>query len=228
MGYFGIGAAAGVLAAGVGAALAGDTVAGGGFTAGFIGTANVTATGFTAGAISGATAGVTNGLIVGTGNDMMSGNKFKEAFMKGGLDQAWKQGLSGAAFGGIIGGIDAVTNDRNFWTGSSKQNVVGNSERIISNSDYSRKSTSKAVKNYNDVHVSERRDAFSMEVEVPGMNKITNVTLDFSIGAQAECHISIRGWRWQHNTRNSNFPLKLVYSHSSNYSSLFFYLKYIK
>ena len=88
-----------------------------------------------------------------------------------------------------------------------------------------------------------------MEVEVSGMKRITHAiqrfpadnpayvnttlnkniaTLDFPIGTQTEGHMSLGGWRWQHNTRNSIWPSKWIYSNKSNYSTLFFYLKYIK
>jgi len=155
LGHFGVGALAGGLTAGigagVGAALAGNTAAGGGFAAGFMGTNVITSSGFVAGAISGAAAGATNGLVSGTGNGLISGKKFSDAFINGGLNQAWKQGLGGAAVGGVLGGIDAVQNDRNFLTGSPKQRVIGNSENMISEADYAR--GSKEVKEFNDVIV---------------------------------------------------------------------------
>ena len=51
----------------------------------------------------------------------MGGQNFGDAFVQGGLDQAWRQGLSGAAVGGLFGGIDAVSKGRSFWTGNFKQ-----------------------------------------------------------------------------------------------------------
>ncbi|MEA3504017.1 MAG: RHS repeat-associated core domain-containing protein [Bacteroidota bacterium] len=253
LGYFGVGAAAGTLSAGIGAgigaALAGNVAAGGGFAAGFVGTATISSTEFVAGAISGTAAGITNGLVSGTGNGMMSGMNFGTAFMKEGLDQAWRQGLSGGVLGGVIGGIDAVTNDRNFWTGSPKQDVVGNAKALTAQSDYSRNSTRAVTKNHYDVFIPENNEVFTMEVEVPGMKKITKVisrfssdnpacvnptlngntvTLDFPIGTQTEGYINLGGWRWQHNSKFSIWPSPLIYPKRSNYSALFFYLKYLK
>ena len=127
LGHFGIGALEGALAAGTGAgvsaALAGNVGAGGGFAAGFIGTNTIASTGFAAGFVSGAAGGATNGLITGTGNGMLKGQSFGDAFTSGGVDQAWKQGLSGGVAGGIAGGIDALKNDRNFWTGAKQQAI---------------------------------------------------------------------------------------------------------
>lgn len=134
--YIGVGAAAGALSAGVGsgvnAAIAGNAAAGGGFGAGFAGTATISSTGFIAGAASGAAAGVTNGLISGTGYGMLGGQNFENAFVAGGLDQAWKQGLSGAAVGGVFGGIDAAVKNRNFWTGGYKTHSFSEPEFLAS------------------------------------------------------------------------------------------------
>ena len=124
VGYIAVGAGAGALSAGIGAgvnaAIAGNAAAGGGFIAGFTGTATISSTGFIAGAATGAAAGVTNGLITGTGYGMLGGQNFGNAFVQGGLDQAWKQGLAGGAIGGVFGGINAVNNERTFWTGNAK------------------------------------------------------------------------------------------------------------
>lgn len=132
LGYFGVGALAGGLAAGVGAAMAGKAAAGGGFAAGFAGTATIGSTGFVAGAATGAAAGVTNGLIQGTGNAMLGGQSFGDAFVGGGLDQAWKQGLSGAAIGGIAGGIQSTKNGGGFFeSGTVKKTVIKNDIRPL-------------------------------------------------------------------------------------------------
>lgn len=123
LGYFAIGTLAGALAAGVGAGV-GSALAGGSFGAGFVGsTAASAGTGFVSGAITGASAGVTNGFIQGTGNGLIQGQNVNAA-LGSGLDQAWKQGLSGAVVGGVVGGIDAVRHDLNFWTGQADHNVV--------------------------------------------------------------------------------------------------------
>jgi len=225
LGYFGVGAVAGGLSAGIGAgigsALAGKAVAGGGFAAGFMGTATISSTGFVAGAISGAAAGFTNGLVSGSGNQLIQGKKFGDAFVKGGLDQAWRQGLGGAAIGGILSGIDAKMNDRNFWTGSPKQDVVGNNYRMISKADYDRGSN--ATKKYNDTFVPENPNPFSVEIEVKGMKKIVDMTwqpkatlpyleymkdgnkvvFDFPTGNYADGVLSIKGWRWLHSSQHN-------------------------
>ena len=244
--YFGIGAAAGALGAGVGsgvsAALAGNASVGGGFAAGFTGKATLTSIGFTSGAISGASAGVTNGLVSGTVNGLASGLDFEDAFLNNGLEQAWKQGVSAAILGGISGGIYADNHDRNFWTGSPKQEVVGNSKHLSSLHDYERPITSKGTKNYNDVYVPEKKEPFTMEIEISGMKEITHIEkrfpsinrpyvnyslnknkaiLEFPIGTQSDGYLSLRGWRWQHNSANSFWPSKLIYSKRSDYSSLF-------
>jgi len=121
LGHFGVGALAGGLAAGVGAGvgavLAGNAAAGGGFAAGFVGTNTITSSGFVAGAVSGASAGFTNGLVSGTGNGIISGKKFEDAFVNG-FNSAWKQGIGGAAIGGVMGSIDAIINKEDWLTGS--------------------------------------------------------------------------------------------------------------
>ena len=114
--YIGIGAAAGALSGGIGGGV-NSALAGGSFGAGFVGTSTVAATGFAAGAVTGGAVGVTNGLITGTGYGWLGGQSFGDAFFNQGLDQAWKQGLSGAAIGGVLGGIDATRRSRDFWTG---------------------------------------------------------------------------------------------------------------
>ncbi len=139
LGYFGVGALAGALSAGVGAGV-NVAVAGGSFGTGFVGTATVSSTGFFAGALTGAGAGITNGFITGTGNNMLGNKNFGNSLL-GGLDQAWKQGLIGGISGGIIGGIHAASNGRDFWTGSYKQydlqpTLLASSENFTSVDEY--------------------------------------------------------------------------------------------
>lgn len=131
---------------GVNAAIAGNAAAGGGFAAGFTGTATVSTTGFVAGAATGAAVGITNEPITGTGYGMIDGQSFGKAFVNGGLNQAWKQGLSGAAVGGVFGDIDASSKGRNFWTGNAKQfkgsealyaSLEGGSELYYNTDEYS-------------------------------------------------------------------------------------------
>jgi len=254
--YFGVGAVAGGLSAGigagVGAALAGNAAAGGGFAAGFMGTAAISSPGFVAGAISGAAAGFTNGLVSGTGNQLIEGKKFGDAFVNGGLDQAWRQGLGGAAVGGILGGIDAKMNDRNFWTGSPKQDVVGNNYRIISKADYDNLGNN-ATKEYYDTFVPENPNPFSVEIEVKGMKEIypdrmtwqpkstfpyseytvngNKVIVDFPTGNYADGVLSIKGWRWQHSSQHygRRLPSQYIYSRQTlnEYGGIFFFLNFL-
>lgn len=118
---------AGGLAAGIGAGVSSALVSssGGSFAAGFAGTTAVSSTGFAAGAVTGAASGVTNGLITGVGNTFVDNPNANigQALNKG-FDNAWKQGLSGAAVGGVIGGFQAKSQGKDFWTGATKDKVV--------------------------------------------------------------------------------------------------------
>ncbi|MFW5762351.1 MAG: RHS repeat domain-containing protein, partial [Cyclobacteriaceae bacterium] len=252
LGYFGIGALAGGLSAGVGAglgaALAGNAAAGGGFAAGFLGSASITSTGFVAGAITGGAAGFTNGIITGTANGMMDGQKFSDALKDGGIREAIRQTAGGAFFGGISGGIDAVVNDRHFVTGSPKQEIIGNENDIIALSDYKRFSSNTNTKNAHDVFIPDNDIPFKMEIKVEGMNEITDVVqrfpksqnpylnvtldkntaiLDFPIGVNSSGHLSLRGWRWYHNSKFKLLPQTWIYSRQSNYAAPFFFLDYL-
>jgi hypothetical protein len=113
--YFGVGAAAGALAAGTGAGVS-AAFAGGSFGAGFVGASAASATGFIAGAATGASAGIVNGLVQGTGNALLGGQNFGDA-LGAGAGQAWRQGAIGGATGGLFGGLDALSKDVNFFTG---------------------------------------------------------------------------------------------------------------
>jgi len=118
--YYGIGAAAGAISAGVGAGV-NTVLAGGSFWAGVMGTSTVVSTGFASGFVSGAAGGFAGGFASGFGNAAMDpSNKFNDMMLKG-LDLGWKGAIGGSVLGGIAGGIDAVKNNRNFWTGADKQ-----------------------------------------------------------------------------------------------------------
>jgi hypothetical protein len=121
LGYFGIGAAAGALGAGIGAGVSSALASGGSFGAGFIGTSNVVSTGFASGFVSGASSGFSSSFVLGFGNAAMDpNNNFNDMILEG-LDLGWKGAIGGAVWGGVAGGIDAIKNDRNFWTGADKQ-----------------------------------------------------------------------------------------------------------
>ena len=118
LGYFGVGAAAGTLSAGVGAGISSALVSGGSFSAGFLGTAaaKTAATSFISGAAIGGGAGGTGGFITGFGNGLLGGKNFRQSLGQGAL-----YGLgglaSGATIGGIVSGISAAWDGRNFFNG---------------------------------------------------------------------------------------------------------------
>jgi hypothetical protein len=120
LGYFGIGAAAGVLGAGIGAGTS-SAVVGGSFGAGFIGSsAALTSTGFAAGMASGLCSGLSSGFVLGAGNSWMQGGSFGQGVFSG-FRAGVMGGVTGGLSGGIMGGLDALSRGRDFWTGSFKQ-----------------------------------------------------------------------------------------------------------
>ena len=114
--YFAIGAVAGGLSAGVGAGVS-SAIAGGGFVAGFTGASTASATGFVAGAAIGGASGFTGGFITGAGNSLVAGDSFGRSLYNGLIDGAIGLG-TGAIIGGVAGGIDAISHERDFFTGS--------------------------------------------------------------------------------------------------------------
>ena len=123
--YFGIGAVAGALSAGVGAGIS-TAFAGGSFSAGFTGiTAGVSATGFLSGSASSAASGFIGGFITGSGNSWISGNSFSKGLING-ITQGGIGLFVGSLTGGIIGGIDALYKGTNFWTGTASFDLSDN------------------------------------------------------------------------------------------------------
>ena len=118
LGYFGVGAAAGTLSAGVGAGISSALVSGGSFSAGFLGTAaaKTAVTSFISGAAIGGGAGGTGGFITGFGNGLLGGKNFGQSLGQGAL-YGLGGAVSGALVGGVIGGIDAYRDGRNFMHG---------------------------------------------------------------------------------------------------------------
>lgn len=115
--YFGIGAAAGALSAGIGSGV-NVAMAGGSFGAGFMGTATgVSSTGFISGALTGAASGFAGGLVSNSGNAWMNGAGFGEGLWAG-VKAGGIGALSGGLMGGVASGIDAVVKGTNFWTGT--------------------------------------------------------------------------------------------------------------
>jgi RHS repeat-associated protein len=101
LGYFGIGAAAGVASAGIGVMMAGA-----------VGTL-----GFASGAITAGSAGFVGGFISGTGNSLMQGNSLEQGWLSG-LKAGGIGALTAGIMGGIQGGCNAWVNGGNFWTGA--------------------------------------------------------------------------------------------------------------
>ena len=122
LGYFGIGATAGALSAGIGSGV-NVAMAGGTFGAGFMGTAaGISSTGFIAGALTGAASGFTGAFITSAGNSWMNGASFGDGLaegFKGGTISAITSGI----IGGVIGGVDALEKGTNFWTGKTTFNL---------------------------------------------------------------------------------------------------------
>jgi len=119
--YFGIGAAAGALGAGIGSGIS-AAMAGQSFGAGFMMT-NASlemTTGFTAGAISGAGGGFTGGFVTEFSNSLlMEGQSFVSSITDA-WGTGWKSAVGGAIVGGVLGGTDANSHNRDFWTGQPK------------------------------------------------------------------------------------------------------------
>ena len=101
--YFGVGALAGGLGAATGVG-----------TAALLGTS----TGFAAGAIIGAASGGAGGFALGGGNALAAGGGWSKFW--NGASAGFTTGLvNGAALGGITGGLDALSNGKNFWSGEN-------------------------------------------------------------------------------------------------------------
>lgn len=122
LGYFGIGATAGALSAGIGSGV-NVAMAGGSFGAGFMGTAaGISSTGFIAGALTGAASGFTGAFITSAGNSWMNGASFGDGLAEGFMGGTISAITSGI-IGGVIGGVDALEKGTNFWTGKTTFNL---------------------------------------------------------------------------------------------------------
>ena len=122
LGYFITGAVAGSVGTGLASGV-NVAMAGGNFWAGTVGFAKgVSATGFLAGALSGASAGFASGLILGAGNSWIEDHSFGTGLFKG-----LKSGCIGIVIGGIIdgiiGGLDALEKETNFFTGMTNIDI---------------------------------------------------------------------------------------------------------
>jgi RHS repeat-associated protein len=130
LGYFGIGALAGAVGAGVGSGMM-AAQAGSSFGAGFIGTQSaMTAistsytTSFLSGAAIGGLSSFSSSFISGAGNAWMGGDNFGEGLWNG-FQKGVVSGIKGAAIGGLLGGLDATGDNRKFWSGDRKYNEFG-------------------------------------------------------------------------------------------------------
>lgn len=115
--YFGIGALAGALSAGVGAGIS-SVLWEGSFAAGFWGTtaAKMALTSFETGSIIGAASGFTGSFVTCSGNSWMAGDGFSKGLGKGFLG-GLVGGASGFVLGGLSGGLDAIRHHRDFYSG---------------------------------------------------------------------------------------------------------------
>ena len=123
LGYFGIGAAAGALGAGVEVGIQ-TASAGASFWAGFVGSSQgisiILSVGYTSSFANGALAGAGGGFAgcfgTGFGNGLMQGQSFGQAAWSG-IEAGFWGGFSGALIGGLVGGLSAKADNRNFFTG---------------------------------------------------------------------------------------------------------------
>ncbi|TJZ50564.1 hypothetical protein FAZ15_21320 [Sphingobacterium olei] len=131
LGYFGVGAVAGAIGAGVAGGVS-SVLAGAGssFGAGFMGTGAVAGTSFINGATIGASTGLTSGLIGGTGNGLIEGKTFSQAFGSG-LKTGMLGAVSGGVLGGLAGGVHASVDGRRFWDGATVNDVVLHDQNIV-------------------------------------------------------------------------------------------------
>lgn len=131
LGYFAVGALSGALGAWVGAGIS-SALAGGSFGAGFIGSKAALTIGFSffTGAAIGGGAGAASGFTGGFGNALVGGKNIGQAF-RSGLIGGGMRLASGAILGGLISGIDATLDGRNFGDGSKSESLF-NIEQSIS------------------------------------------------------------------------------------------------
>jgi len=222
--YYGIGAAAGAIGAGVGMGV-NAAIAGGSFWAGVAGTSTVVSTGFASGFVSGAAGGFAGGFASGFGNAAMEpGNDLGDMF-KSGWDYGWKGAVIGGVAGEIMGGIDAASHDRNFWTGAGRQDVVvkvntqGTGE-LISGTDYDAPYTTQSTRDYyrtsldNNASVTTNANG-QVSIRIPNeVNRITGIQapnntplMNLEVGRKfitftpldRTSFVTLHGWRYHSN-----------------------------
>lgn len=124
LGYFATGAVAGAVSAGIASGM-NVAMAGGNFWTGAAGLAHgVSSTGFIAGAATGASSGFAGGFILGAGNSWVDGHSFGSGLLNG-LKAGGIGALESGIVGGVFGGLDAIDNGVNFWTGKASADITG-------------------------------------------------------------------------------------------------------
>ena len=124
LGYFATGAVASAVSTGIASGMD-VAMAGGNFWKGAAGLAHgVSSTGFIAGAATGASSGFAGGFILSAGNSWVDGHSFGNGLLSG-MRSGGIGALSAGVTGGLMGGLDAIDNGVNFWTGKSSVKVTG-------------------------------------------------------------------------------------------------------
>ena len=78
---------------------------------------------FLHGVAIGGSSGFTSGFIAGTGNSIISGDKFGNVLLNG-LNEGLIEGSVSAFSGGLLGGINATRDGRRFWDGATVENSI--------------------------------------------------------------------------------------------------------
>ena len=104
LGYFGVGALAGVVGGASGGLAIGTGGIIGGAAAGFVG-------------------GATSGFILGAGNSIVANGWNLSAAFNAGVNSMVTGAITGAVIGGAVGGISAYKQGNNIWTGKAKPQI---------------------------------------------------------------------------------------------------------
>ena len=221
---YGIGAAAGAAGAGIGLGVS-SALAGGSFIGGVMGTSTVVSTGFVSGFVSGSAGGFAGGFINGFGNAAMKAGSDFGDMLSGGWNFGWKGALFGGVVGGVTGGIDAVKHNRDFWTGSGKQNVIVNTNGdLIGEQDYNASYASQQTRDNYNTQLSNNRSVSTasdgqLTIKVPSdVNRITGIAApentyftNVNIGRNVltltpldkTSYVILHGWRYYSNPDTS-------------------------
>src|SRR5690606_38818606 len=153
LGYFGIGAGVGALAAFTGGGMT-SALGGGSFMAGAIGTSSAAAggLGFVGGAIVGGSTGALSGFALTLSNNLYDGNSFSNSFDSA-LKSALISGTTSAITGGLISGLMAKSQGLNFWTGEGSSYMLDTGTYLTDSKgsvEYSNESLEKFVKSHSE------------------------------------------------------------------------------